>query len=299
MKEFALVGTPRSEYGKKAAKALRAEELIPCNIYGCGLNATFTVAAADVRKLIYSPDTQIVDLTIGETKTKAVVKETQFHPIDGKTLHIDFLAVDEKKPVVVEIPIQLNGLAGAGSGSGDGLGDEEIDTSAGFGMPKLTGDGEPEPDMSVSDMLDNVDSDSFDFDQFDETTTTGDEEPEFDVNKMPDPFPAQAPEPAPAQAPAQMPARPAGTPPSYATAMMDTASMAMDTVQRANELAQHNAHAQDQIIQKQDEQIQQMEQQYAEEMQQLFILLSDNLILCLGVKLIPQLVELTTVGLQG
>ena len=88
---------------------------------------------------------------------------------------------------------------------------------------------------------------------------------------MPDPFPAQAPEPAPgpAQAPAQMPARPAGTPPSYATAMMDTASMAMDTVQRANELAQHNAHAQDQIIQKQDEQIQQMEQQYAEEMQQM------------------------------
>lgn len=111
MKEFALVGTPRSEYGKKAAKAFRAEELIPCNIYGCGLNATFTVAAGDVRKLIYSPDTQIVDLTVGDTKTKAVVKELQFHPIDGKTLHIDFLAVDEKKPVVVEIPVQLNGLA--------------------------------------------------------------------------------------------------------------------------------------------------------------------------------------------
>ena len=111
MKEFALVGTPRSEYGKKAAKALRAEELIPCNIYGCGLNCTFTVAAADVRKLIYTPDTQIVDLTVGDTKTKAIVKELQFHPIDGKALHIDFLAVDEKKPVVVEIPIQLNGLA--------------------------------------------------------------------------------------------------------------------------------------------------------------------------------------------
>ena len=47
--------------------------------------------------------------------------------------------------------------------------------------------------MSVSDMLDNVDSDSFDFDQFDETTageTGHDEEPEFDVNKMPDPFTA-------------------------------------------------------------------------------------------------------------
>jgi large subunit ribosomal protein L25 len=50
-------------------------------------------------------------LTIGETKTNAVVKEMQFHPISGDTLHIDFLAVDENKPVIVEIPVQLNGLA--------------------------------------------------------------------------------------------------------------------------------------------------------------------------------------------
>ena len=183
-----------------------------------------------------------------------------------------------------------DGLGGAGSGSGSGgasdLDGTEIDTSAGFEKPKFTGDGEREEDLPVSDMLDNVDSDSFDFDQFDETTTGGEEEaePEFDINNMPDPFTASAEEmgigpnagmdaPVPPQAqtpaPAQMPSRPAGTPPSYATAMMDTASMAMDTVQRANELAQHNAQAQDQIIRKQDEQLQQMEQQYAEEMQQM------------------------------
>ncbi len=111
MKVFELVGTPRSEYGKKAAKALRAEELIPCNLYGCDKNITFTVAVGDVRKLIFSPDTQIVALTIGDLKTNAIVKETQFHPISGNTLHIDFLAIDEKKPVIVEIPVQLNGLA--------------------------------------------------------------------------------------------------------------------------------------------------------------------------------------------
>lgn len=111
MKVFELTGTPRAEYGKKAAKALRAENMIPCNLYGCTQNCTFTVSVADVRKLIYSPDTQIVALTIGETKTNAVVKEMQFHPISGDTLHIDFLAVDENKPVIVEIPVQLNGLA--------------------------------------------------------------------------------------------------------------------------------------------------------------------------------------------
>ena len=111
MKVFELTGTQRAEYGKKAAKALRAENMIPCNLYGCGQNCTFTVSVADVRKLIYSPDTQIVALTIGETKTNAVVKEMQFHTISGDTLHIDFLAVDENKPVIVEIPVQLNGLA--------------------------------------------------------------------------------------------------------------------------------------------------------------------------------------------
>ena len=111
MKVFELTGTQRAEYGKKAAKALRTENMIPCNLYGCGQNCTFTVSVADVRKLIYSPDTQIVALTIGETKTNAIVKEMQFHPISGDTLHIDFLAVDENKPVIVAIPVQLNGLA--------------------------------------------------------------------------------------------------------------------------------------------------------------------------------------------
>lgn len=111
MKVFELVGTPRSEYGKKAAKALRAEEMIPCNLYGCGQNCTFTVSVSDVRKLIYTPDTQIVALTVGDIKTNAIVKELQFHPISGDTLHIDFFAVDENKPVVVEIPVKLNGLA--------------------------------------------------------------------------------------------------------------------------------------------------------------------------------------------
>ena len=166
--------------------------------------------------------------------------------------------------------------------------DEEIDTSAGFNQPKFTGDGERENDMSVSDMLDNVDSDSFDFDQFDETTageTAGsgagsgsDSEPEFDINKMPDPFTASPEEMGigpdagmsqQAQQPSAMPLRPAQTPPSYASSMMDTASMAMDTAQRASELAQHNAHAQEQIIQKQDEQIAQMEIEHEEAMQQL------------------------------
>lgn len=111
MKTFDLNGTLRAEYGKKAAKSLRAGELVPCNLYGKGENLTFTVTVGDVRKLIYTPDTLAVNLTIGEVKKVAVVKELQFHSVSGQLLHIDFLEVDEQKPVTVEIPVQLTGLA--------------------------------------------------------------------------------------------------------------------------------------------------------------------------------------------
>ena len=111
MKTFELTGTLRSEFGKKAAKAFRAQNLVPCNLYGVGNNTTFTVTTADVRPMIYTPDTLIILLTIGDKKATAIVKEMQFHPLSGAVLHIDFLEVTEQKPVTVEIPIQLTGHA--------------------------------------------------------------------------------------------------------------------------------------------------------------------------------------------
>lgn len=111
MKTFELAGTLRNEYGKKAAKALRKENLIPCNLYGHGENHTFTVDKEEVRKLIYSPDTMAVALTIGDIKKTAVVKELQVHPVSEAVLHIDFLEVNETKPVTVDIPVQLTGHA--------------------------------------------------------------------------------------------------------------------------------------------------------------------------------------------
>ena len=111
MKTFELTGELRNEFGKKAAKAMRKQDLIPCNLYGLGNNITFTVHAAAVRNLIYTPDTMVVALTIGAEKHMAVVKEMRFHPISENCLHIDFLEVNETKPVTVEIPVQLDGHA--------------------------------------------------------------------------------------------------------------------------------------------------------------------------------------------
>ncbi|MDE6643386.1 MAG: 50S ribosomal protein L25 [Muribaculaceae bacterium] len=64
-----------------------------------------------VRKLIYTPDIFAIELTFnGETKM-AVLKEIQFHPVKDNILHIDLLEVNDKKPVVMDVPVQLEGHA--------------------------------------------------------------------------------------------------------------------------------------------------------------------------------------------
>ena len=111
MKTFELSGEVRENLGKKATKAVRVSENIPCVLYGGKDNVHFTVSASAVRKLIYTPEVYVVELTIGKNKTKAIVKELQFHAVTDKVQHIDFLEIDEKKPVVVELPVKLTGLA--------------------------------------------------------------------------------------------------------------------------------------------------------------------------------------------
>ncbi|NCB84803.1 MAG: 50S ribosomal protein L25/general stress protein Ctc [Bacteroidia bacterium] len=111
MKTFELSGEVRENLGKKATKAVRVSENIPCVLYGGKENVHFTVSASAVRKLIYTPEVYVVELTIGKNKTKAIMKELQFHAVTDKVQHIDFLEIDEKKPVVVELPVKLTGLA--------------------------------------------------------------------------------------------------------------------------------------------------------------------------------------------
>ncbi|HBG56813.1 50S ribosomal protein L25/general stress protein Ctc [Proteiniphilum sp. UBA1028] len=113
MKTFGLKGEIRDDFGKKAARAYRSESLIPCVVYGGHNeeNLNFVVKSGDVRNLIYTPEVFLVDLDLGKKKITAVVKDVQFHPVKDTILHIDFLHVFENVPVVIEIPVRLEGLA--------------------------------------------------------------------------------------------------------------------------------------------------------------------------------------------
>jgi len=111
MKTFELSGTVRTDLGKKATKADRAVENVPCVLYGLGDNVHFTTTISNIRKLIYTPEVYVVELNIDGTKTKAIMKALQFHPVTDIVLHIDFLKITEDKPVIVELPVKLEGLA--------------------------------------------------------------------------------------------------------------------------------------------------------------------------------------------
>ncbi len=136
MKVFQLAAEPRTDLGKKATKALRNENKIPAVLNGGelvnlpysgtlkagekvveiangkGLITTDLVVSLDsVRKLIYTPDIFAIELTVNGEKKMAVLKDIQFHPVKDSILHIDFLEVNDKKPVTIEVPVKLEGHA--------------------------------------------------------------------------------------------------------------------------------------------------------------------------------------------
>ena len=136
MKTYTLKAEARTDFGKKAAKAIRVENKIPVVLNGGEVFALpFTgtlkpgeklveigngkalittdllVNADDVRKLVYTPDVFAIELDVNGEKRNAVLREIQFHPVKDTILHIDFLEVFNNKPVVVEVPVKLEGHA--------------------------------------------------------------------------------------------------------------------------------------------------------------------------------------------
>lgn len=111
MKTFELKGAARENIGKKAAKSYRLENNIPCVLYGGKEVVHFSVKDEAIRKLIYTPEVYLVNLSIDGKTCTTILKDSQFHPVSGNTLHLDFLEVFPDKPVVVEVPVVLEGLA--------------------------------------------------------------------------------------------------------------------------------------------------------------------------------------------
>ena len=71
----------------------------------------FSVTTDGLRNLVYTPHIYVVDLNIDGKTVNAIMKDIQFHPVKDSILHVDFYQIDEAKPIVMEVPVQLEGLA--------------------------------------------------------------------------------------------------------------------------------------------------------------------------------------------
>ena len=118
MKEISIEGAKRADLGKKATKAVRAAGNVPCVLYGEKKDEQgnpvalhFEVSEKQINKIIYSPDIYLVNISVDGEEHKAVVKETQFHPVKDNVLHMDCYEVTPEKPIVMGVPIVAKGLA--------------------------------------------------------------------------------------------------------------------------------------------------------------------------------------------
>jgi len=112
MKTVSLSGSLRANVGKVDANALRAKGMVPCVIYGGKEQTHFYADSRAFKDIIYTPDTNLVSIELeGGKNFKAVLQEAQFHKINDRLIHADFLEVSEDKPVIVQIPVKTIGQA--------------------------------------------------------------------------------------------------------------------------------------------------------------------------------------------
>ena len=110
MKTLAINVKKREKSGKSNTRALRNQGNVPCVLYGGEKQVVFYAHENEFRKLVYTPDILVVELNFENKKINAIMQDIQFHPVSEKILHIDFLEVFDNKPVVVSIPVKLQGV---------------------------------------------------------------------------------------------------------------------------------------------------------------------------------------------
>lgn len=116
MKTKSIKGTlrtiaERSSDQSRNLKALRKQGLVPCVIYGQNEPVHFTVESRDLDKLVYTPEIFQINLELDGKEIVCVIKELQFHPVKDNAIHVDFYEVNATTPIVMQVPVKLNGLA--------------------------------------------------------------------------------------------------------------------------------------------------------------------------------------------
>ena len=129
MKTVSLSGSLRENVGKKDAKKLRKEGLVPCVLLGAGEEMEFDCGkgrkhltykgkqlrfytdAKNFKHILFTPETFVIDFNIDGKVYHTILQEVQYHPVNDEVLHADFLAINEEKPITVLLPVRTEGTS--------------------------------------------------------------------------------------------------------------------------------------------------------------------------------------------
>ena len=102
------------KFNKNAARRVRAKGKVPAVVYGAAEPAVAVeVDPKQIQKILHSETghNTIFDLAVAGSTAKVMIVDWQYEPIKGKLIHIDFKRIALDKPIRVEVPIQLTGVA--------------------------------------------------------------------------------------------------------------------------------------------------------------------------------------------
>lgn len=111
MKTITIEGQLRTEFGKKATRQLRSQDLVPAVIYGGAQEVSFSAPAKAFKPVVYTAEFQLVELKIDGKTYQSVLKDLQFDKVTDKLIHVDFLELVEDKKISAELPIHFVGTS--------------------------------------------------------------------------------------------------------------------------------------------------------------------------------------------
>jgi large subunit ribosomal protein L25 len=111
MKTITIEGHLRTETGKKAARHIRAQEMVPGVIYGGPAEISFYAAEKAFRPLVYTPDFQFAEVQLNGKTYKCILKDLQFHKVSDALIHVDLFELVADKKVIATIPVKYTGVA--------------------------------------------------------------------------------------------------------------------------------------------------------------------------------------------
>jgi large subunit ribosomal protein L25 len=105
-----LALTPRdTSGGSRATRRLRRSGQVPGVLYGGeGEPVSFTVDARELRHALAATGA-VLDLELEGTSTPAVLKDAQYHPVRGETMHVDLFRVRLDVAIHATVSVELTG----------------------------------------------------------------------------------------------------------------------------------------------------------------------------------------------